>query len=206
MHHSVSIMNIHFTGDTAPSDILLLPQSWSQAASQWSSYESVALIVKGSECWQHAKNFKRQQLKFFFFFMWPQYTSPYSHVYPHQIQTTVSSSFASSKCAQDKQQHDNMSVPIPRKSAAIFFPLTSNSLTSYHSSCSSSFSPPLSGGGINTMVGGDCRSEQAKVWTLCRLVDKEADDRTDPESWRRRRMARNVNFDLSHHVMEAGLE
>lgn len=66
MHHSVFVMNIHFTGDTAPSDIWVLPQSWSQAASQWSSYESVALIVKGSECWQHAKNFKRQQLKFFF--------------------------------------------------------------------------------------------------------------------------------------------
>lgn len=203
MHHSVFVMNIHFTGDTAPSDIWVLPQSWSQAASQWSSYESVALIVKGSECWQHAKNFKRQQLKFFFHVA-SAYESIFTRLSPSNTDQSVLEFCFLKVCPGQAAtwQHERSNS---KEVCSHFFPLTSFSLL-YHPACSSSFSPPLSGGGINTMVGVDCRSEQAKVWTLCRLVDKEADNRTDPESQRRRRMARNVNFDLSHHLMEAGLE
>lgn len=40
-----------------------------------------------------------------------------------------------------------------------------------------------------------------------RLADKKRHDLSDPERRSRRgRMARNVNFDLSHNLMEAGLE
>lgn len=181
-------MNIHFAGDTVPSDSLW-PQSWSQAVTQWSSHKSGHndVILYESHC--HPKV---QKWKLFFNDDWgsnPIYTfilvryrllmqsfnKTWGMKYHNRLLCsgfkfvflTVQSNLCAGQAVTRHGCSNSKTVFLN------FFFLISHSL-SFHCPASPSFSPPLSGRELNTMVGVESRSEQVRVWTLRDWSTKQA--------------------------------
>lgn len=186
-------MNIHFAGDTVPSDSLW-PQSWSQAVSQWSSHKSRHndVILYENHC-----PLKVQIWKLFFKDDWgsdPIYTfiliryrllmqsfNETRHMKYHNrlLRSGFKVCFLTVQSNVCTGQAPTWHGCSNSKTVSLHFFLPLSLSLSSHRPASPTFSPPLSGRELNTMMGVESRSEQVMVWNPPRLVNNGGDSRLD---------------------------